>query len=90
MAVLRVEVVYALPGEAQSVTLELPAGSCVQDALAASGLLKRMGNARWGAGRFGVPVDAGTALRDGDRIDICRPLVVDPGEARRRRASRRR
>ena len=40
-------------------------------------------------GRFGKPIEPGTALRDGDRVELLRPLYADPKEARRRRARRR-
>jgi putative ubiquitin-RnfH superfamily antitoxin RatB of RatAB toxin-antitoxin module len=94
-AVLRVEVVYApRPGEVDVVALELTAGACVADALRASGLLQRHGLAASlqdgvpDASRVGVwgrvqPVSH--ALRDRDRVEIYRPLKVDPKEARRLR-----
>jgi putative ubiquitin-RnfH superfamily antitoxin RatB of RatAB toxin-antitoxin module len=54
----------------------------VRDALAASGLA---GDA---FGIFGKRVGLNQPLADGDRVEIYRPLVVDPKEARRRRAQR--
>jgi len=36
---------------------------------------------------FGVPVPPDTVLRPGDRVEVLRPLRVDPREARRRRAA---
>ena len=81
---MKVEVVYALPDKAEVVSLRLPDGATVADALAASGL---GGNA---FGIFGREVPAGHPLRDGDRVEIYRPLAADPKEARRRRALRRR
>jgi putative ubiquitin-RnfH superfamily antitoxin RatB of RatAB toxin-antitoxin module len=38
----------------------------------------------------GRRVAPGTALHDGDRIEILRPLAVDPKEGRRRRAQKAR
>ena len=38
-------------------------------------------------GVWGRPVDAGHALAPGDRVEVYRPLVYDPKEERRRRAS---
>ena len=35
---------------------------------------------------FGVTAEAATVLREGDRIELLRPLLADPKEARRRRA----
>ena len=93
MAVLRVEVVYALPGSEDAVSVELPAGSTAADAVRASGILARhpqIDPRRQSLGIYGRAVAAGAALCDGDRVEIYRPLVVDPREARRRRALTRR
>jgi putative ubiquitin-RnfH superfamily antitoxin RatB of RatAB toxin-antitoxin module len=86
MAIIRVEVVYALPGEARALTVELPAGSRVRDALRASGLAAGEGL----LGVFGKKVEPDAPLSDGDRVEIYRPLAMDPKEQRRQRARRRR
>jgi uncharacterized protein len=90
---LRVEVVYAL-AEVQHLTeLVLPAGATVADALdRARGLPEFVGveidNAVVGV--FGTVVaDRNQRLNEGDRVEIYRPLTVDPMTARRLRASRR-
>jgi putative ubiquitin-RnfH superfamily antitoxin RatB of RatAB toxin-antitoxin module len=82
-----VEVVFARPEAQQVVALELPAGSLVLDAVRASGLAAPEGAAY---GRFGTVVEGAARLQDGDRIEILRPLAVDPKEARRLRSRRRR
>jgi len=79
---LKVEVVYARPDGAQAVDVRLAEGATVRDALAASGL---KGNQ---VGIFGKRVTLDTRLADGDRVEIYRPLAIDPKEARRRRARR--
>ena len=74
-----VTVVWATPEVQDSVPLTLPAGATVADALAASGLVERHGIDR-GAVRpavYGRLVRDDVALRDGDRVEICRPLLVD-------------
>lgn len=84
---MRVEVVYALPEGADVSVLELAPGATVQDALAASGVAARHAALDLSqAGIFGRRVAADTALADGDRVELYRPLTVDPKEARRRRA----
>ena len=83
MARLRVEVVQALPGRHACVTLSLPAGATVQDAVSASGF---GGEGKYGV--FGKPRRPEEPLADGDRVEIYRPLAIDPKEARRRRARR--
>lgn len=88
MGPLRIEVVYALPQEEASVALRLPAGSTAADAVRASGLLQRYpGEHRIGV--YGKVVAPHAVLADGDRVEIYRPLLVDPKEARRRRALRK-
>lgn len=85
MARIKVEVVRALAGRADRVSLSLPAGSTAGDAVAASGL-PLAGK----IGIFGRVVDPATRLADGDRVEIYRPLELDPKEARRRRARKAR
>lgn len=80
--VLRIEVVQARPDSAEVVEVRLPDGATVRDALLASGL---QGNQ---VGIFGRKVSLETRLADGDRVEIYRPLQLDPKEARRRRARR--
>jgi uncharacterized protein len=88
---LKVEVVYcAQPRQCDCVALELPEGARLQDALDASGLCQRHGLQR-GAFEVGIwgrkqPLDA--PLREHDRVELYRPLRVDPKEARRLRYKR--
>ena len=80
MSCIRVEVVRAERGGVDAVTVELPAGACVRDALKACGM---KGDA---IGVFGKRADLATLLADGDRVEIYRPLALDPKERRRQRA----
>ena len=92
MARVRIEVVYALPAGEDAVTLELDPGATVADAVRASGLLERhpeIDPGRHKLGIFGRVVPGHAPLRDGDRVELYRALVVDPKEARRRRALRK-
>jgi uncharacterized protein len=88
---LRVEVVYCPPAAPAEVErLQLPLGSVLGDALRASQLPARHG---WPvdavkAGIWGRQREASTPLRDQDRVEIYRPLLVDPKEARRLRYKR--
>jgi len=88
---LQVEVAYCpRPGVADVVALQLPAGALVSDALGASGVLQRHGLLAQDL-RVGVWCklrDLATVLRDRDRVEIYRPLTVDPKEARRQRYKR--
>ena len=87
------EVVYALPASVDAVSVSLPAGATLREAVLASGLLERHPELRLEAQAFGIfgkraPLDA--RLSAGDRVEVYRPLVIDPKEARRRRAARKR
>lgn len=84
MASIRVQVVYALAGVQEVRVLQLPEGTSAAKALEASGLAGA--GSRLGIG--GRQVAPGRVLHDGERVDILRPLALDPGEARRQRARR--
>ena len=83
---MRVEVVLALPREQRTAGVELAGPATVADAVAASGLPLQGID---GYAVYGVRVAADAPLRDGDRVELLRPLQLDPKEARRRRAGRR-
>lgn len=85
---LRIEVVYCpRPGITDLVAVCLPAGATVADALRASGLAPRhaLQTEDLRVGVWSRVVEPGTPLRDRDRVEIYRPLTVDPKEARRLR-----
>lgn len=86
--VLHVEVVYcAGPGQTDRVQIQMAPGATLADALQASGLLQRHALAAHGlsAGVWGRVQPPGWLLRDDDRVEIYRPLQVDPKETRRQR-----
>ena len=93
-AMLAITVAYSPRSGAVDLSeLSLPAGSCVADALAASGLAARHpeidpGEAALGV--WGASCDARQPLRDRDRVEVYRPLLVDPKDARRRRQQQQR
>ena len=90
VAPIAVEVAYVAPDASYLVPVSLPAGSTVADAWSASGLAGRIPGlvARDdNVGIFSKPCSLATLLRDGDRVEIYRPLLADPKEARRRRAA---
>ena len=92
---IRVTVIYAWPRRFESVALTLPDGATVGDALIAGGLVHAepdrtepdTGIADCAV--FGVRVGHGDVLRDGDRLELLRPLQIDPKDARRRRAQKK-
>ena len=86
-APLRVIVAYSpQPREVDLLELSLPAGATVDDALRASGLLVRHPAIQLSDQKIGIwgkTATLETLLRDGDRVELYRPLQVDPKEARR-------
>ena len=88
---LHVEVAYALPEEQVLVALEVEEGTTVRDVIERSGIPARFPQARVAGetvGIFGRPVALDAAVREGDRVEIYRPLMADPRQARRERAKR--
>ncbi len=84
--VLSVTVAYSpRAGEVDEVLLSLPEGATVADALRESGMSIRHNTSGLGVGVWGVLVAPGNRLRDRDRVELYRPLLVDPKEARRLR-----
>ncbi|MGR6806396.1 RnfH family protein [Sphaerotilus natans] len=87
---MQVEVAFS-PGPRQidRVRVTLAAGASAAQALAASGLVARHAELAGAEGlAFGIGgrlVAPDTPMQPGDRLDICRPLKVDPKEARRQR-----
>ena len=84
---MKIEVLMAWPRRFESVTVELPQGAVLADALAAAGWADVEGIS--GYAIFGVNAALDAVLQDGDRLELLRPLLLDPKEARRRRALKR-
>lgn len=91
---LRVAVAWsARPGQAREVGVELPGGANVLDAIRASGAMAGVDAvdiSTQAVGIWGRGVGLDAPLAEGDRVEIYRPLQMDPKEARRRRALPRR
>jgi len=86
-----VSVVYALPDRQVTVELSVPPGTSVADAVVKSGLTQRfaeIGTRPLACAVYGRAVALTYALRAGDRVEILRPLLVDPKEQRRQAAAR--
>ena len=87
---MHIEVVYALPEVQHRLHLELQEGACVRDALRAVARIPPFGElelAEQTVGIFGRIVGLEEVLGPDDRVEVYRPLLLDPKEARRRRAS---
>ena len=88
---INVEVAYALPEKQVILTLEVPEGTTVLEAASQSGVTEKFAgidleNAKFGI--FGKVVAPKQVLREGERVEIYRPLIADPKEVRKARAAR--
>ena len=87
-ASVAIRVAYATREEQVIIELSVPHGTTIQEAIQRSGILNRYPDIdlrRQGVGVFGQARALDYCPRTGDRIEIYRPLVLDPKEARRKR-----
>lgn len=88
---IKVEVVYALPEKQLLLEVEVEEGTNVQDAIKASGILNEFENIDLMVNKVGIwnrTCKLQDKLKEGDRVEIYRPLIADPKEARRARAEK--
>lgn len=85
----QVEVAYATPARQEVISLSIPTGCTALQAAQLSGMAKIFSEIDWPnirLGIFGQNVNADHVLVAGDRVEIYRPLLIDPKESRRQRA----
>ena len=85
---LEIEVVYGLPGKQVLKKMNVQNGCTAREAVCQIGLdeiFSELDLQTAPLGIFGKSVKDETLLRDKDRIEIYRPLLIDPKEARRKR-----
>lgn len=90
---LSIEVCYALPDVQALIAVDLPEGATLQQALDASGILQRFPRidlTTQKVGVFGKVKALDAVLADHDRVEIYRPLLVDPKLSRQRRVEKTR
>ncbi|HFC8521462.1 TPA: RnfH family protein [Neisseria subflava] len=86
---LEIEIVYGLADRQVLKSITVAEGTTVREAALQSSLeveFPELDLQQAPLGIFGKAVKDETALRDGDRIEVYRPLLIDPKEARRKRA----
>lgn len=87
---VRCEVVYATPARQLLVPLTVPAGTTALEVVRMSPLAGEFPEASFDdpvLGVFANRVDHDYVVRDGDRIEVYRPLTADPKEVRRQLAA---
>lgn len=91
-ATIDIEVVYALPDRQSIVKLTVPEGTTALAAAQQSGLDEQFDDLHIGQdsrlGIFGQLTALTQVLKDGDRVEIYRPLLADPKVVRKERAAR--
>ncbi|MGX5174847.1 RnfH family protein [Aliikangiella sp. IMCC44653] len=88
-----IELIYALPNEQDLLTIEVPADSTVEQAIGLSGILQRYPEIDLQKNKVGIFSKAcklTDPLQAGDRIEIYRPLIADPKEARMKKVKAQR
>lgn len=95
---LEVEVVYASADRQRLIGLRVPIGTTALEAVRRSGILQEFPEIDIGKASFGIfsklldgrgnPTAAEYLLQPRDRVEIYRPLLIDPKQARLRRAAR--
>lgn len=95
---IRVEVAYALPHQQKIISLLVEPGTTALQAVERSGIAKHfpgidIASAKLGIfgqslGIKGLAPAVSYVLHEGDRVEIYRPLICDPKDARRKRAEK--
>ncbi|HJV28153.1 MAG TPA: RnfH family protein [Aromatoleum sp.] len=87
---MKIGIAYALPRRQAWLTIDLPGGTTVGDAITRSGIAEQFPEvdlATQKIGIFGKLVRLDTVLEDGDRVEIYRPITCDPKTVRKRGAT---
>ncbi|MDP2534739.1 RnfH family protein [Alteromonas stellipolaris] len=88
---MQIEVAYALPTKQSLVDVAIKEGATVEEVIQASNLLKEYPDIDLSSTKVGIwsrVVKLRDTVKDGDRIEIYRPLIADPKEIRKRRAEK--
>ncbi|AAM67803.1 RnfH family protein [Buchnera aphidicola] len=90
MNIIKVKVVYALPDIQYIKEVHIDSNSTVKDAILASNLLNTVKNIQFYKNNVGIYnklVHLNENVKNGDRIEIYRNLIIDPKERRRKRSN---
>ncbi len=86
-----IEVAYASGNQSWLIPFAVEEGTTVQQAITSSGILEQCPDINLQTikvGIFSKIIELDVPVRAGDRIEIYRPLILDPKEARRLRAEK--
>ena len=88
---IAVEVVYGLPHKQTLLSIMVHEGATVEEAIHISGIASSYPDLDVTQAKVGIwnrVVKSSVKVKDGDRIEIYRPLIADPKEIRKRRAEK--
>ena len=86
---INIQITYAFPDHHYLKTFSVDEGTMVQTAIVQSGILQQFNDIDLRTNKIGIfsrPVKLNDQLKEGDRIEIYRPLLADAKEIRRKRA----
>ena len=87
---INIEIAYAFPERYYLKSFQVYEGITVQTAIMQSGILSQFPEIDLSINKIGIfsrPIKLTDVLKEGDRIEIYRPLLADPKEIRRKRAA---
>lgn len=88
---IKIEVVYGVPDKQSILVVNVDIDCTIEDAILQSGILSLYPDIDLAKNKVGIwnhTAKLNAGLRDGDRIEIYRPLIADPKEVRKRRAEK--
>ena len=88
---ISIEVVYGVPNKQKILTLLVKMGTTVEQAIIDSGVIALFPEINLEVNKVGVwnrAVKLSEIVNDLDRIEVYRPLIVDPKDVRKRRAEK--
>ena len=86
-----IEVVYGIPHKQVLLSLKVPEGTTIENCIKLSGIVKHFPEilpSEAVVGIFSKPDKLDNTVKQGDRIEIYRPLTADPKEMRKLRAEK--
>ena len=86
---MNIEVVLALPGRQELISLDVDTDTTVEMAISLSAIGDKFPEedlSNYRTGIWGKLVNRDHPLQDGDRLELVRPLLMDPRDARRQLA----
>ena len=88
---ISVEVAYAKPFEQKIIPVKVAVGTTVYEAAKQSGIVAsfpeiELDSVKLGVFGKAVPKPQEQLVKEGDRVEVYRPLIADPREVRKRRA----